>query len=51
VCGSCFFKNSFALADSAPLWVMSHLRWLQEDTGFGGLNGGNIKIAPPNMFA
>ncbi len=23
----------------------------QEDTGFGGLNGGNIKIAPPNRFA
>ncbi len=24
---------------------------IQEDTGFGGLNGGNIKIAPPNRFA
>ncbi len=23
----------------------------QEDTGFGGLNGGNIKIASPNRFA
>jgi hypothetical protein len=22
-----------------------------EDTGFGGLIGGNIKIAPPNRFA
>jgi hypothetical protein len=22
-----------------------------KDTGFGGLNGGKIKIAPPNRFA